>query len=439
MPLDASVGVGFVVVALLARRATPAMRCWWALAGAAWWAGGAVPQLSVAHQGMLVGALATFPAGRPRTRMEGAALAGGVVAGSGYVTQLGAGSIFVLTALLVQGRRPVPRAAGVLVGGWLVGAFVWSRAWPASFSPPRALVGYELILLLVALGLPRALAADARRRASLTDRVVGQVPSGVAGLELTLRRVLHRPSISLRRNGDDVVVEGLGTADAETSHAVERALALTLAQEQSLDEIARRTRELESARTRLLAVSDVERRRAASRLGDGIVTLRSCSSQVTGPLADEFAAAVSDIESILAGLPPERLGGGRIAPVLEEMCARHPLPVALRCDPAAAADEAGETALFYVCSEALANTIKHSSAGRVRVSLDSGADVVLSVTDDGIGGADPGGAGLVGLRDRLAAVGGQLHIGSPVGRGTRVVARVPRVRPPMVTRSARTA
>jgi signal transduction histidine kinase len=86
-----------------------------------------------------------------------------------------------------------------------------------------------------------------------------------------------------------------------------------------------------------------------------------------------------------------------------------------------------EVAVYYVVSEALTNATKHSRASSAHVALDTdGAIVHLSIYDDGIGGAEADrGSGLVGLRDRIEALGGSLEIISPVGNGTTLRVHVP--------------
>jgi signal transduction histidine kinase len=95
--------------------------------------------------------------------------------------------------------------------------------------------------------------------------------------------------------------------------------------------------------------------------------------------------------------------------------------------PAERLPEPVETAAYFLASEALANTAKHAAATRVRIDVrnEHGTAVVL-VGDDGIGGADtkPGG-GLSGLCDRIAALGGQLTVASPLGGGTELRAEIP--------------
>jgi signal transduction histidine kinase len=198
-------------------------------------------------------------------------------------------------------------------------------------------------------------------------------------------------------------------------------------------------RELEEARVRLQVAADTERAQAAGRLRRDLTTLRSCAATVAGTpeIARELAAAAADVERIVAGLPPEGLGHGGLGPALTRLCARHPVPVSLTYDERATADAATETALYYVCCEALANSAKHARASRVEVSLSGGSEVILTIIDNGVGGADPRGAGILGMQDRVAAAGGSLTVDSPPDTGTRVEARAPS-RPGREVQSIRT-
>ena len=85
-----------------------------------------------------------------------------------------------------------------------------------------------------------------------------------------------------------------------------------------------------------------------------------------------------------------------------------------------------EASAYFLVAEALTNVVKHAHAGRAVVTV-STADGMLyvEVRDDGIGGADPSGHGLVGISDRLTALGGRLEIDSPPGGGTRLAATLP--------------
>jgi signal transduction histidine kinase len=86
-----------------------------------------------------------------------------------------------------------------------------------------------------------------------------------------------------------------------------------------------------------------------------------------------------------------------------------------------------EVAAYYTVSEALTNAAKHAHASVVHVDLDAhDTSVRLAIRDDGVGGADPAqGSGLVGLRDRIEAVGGELEVTSPAGHGTTLLIRIP--------------
>jgi signal transduction histidine kinase len=86
-----------------------------------------------------------------------------------------------------------------------------------------------------------------------------------------------------------------------------------------------------------------------------------------------------------------------------------------------------EAAVYFLCSEALANAAKYADAARMTIDVAEANGVVLvAVADDGIGGADASrGSGLRGLADRVEALGGQLSVRSPVGGGTRLEATIP--------------
>jgi signal transduction histidine kinase len=86
-----------------------------------------------------------------------------------------------------------------------------------------------------------------------------------------------------------------------------------------------------------------------------------------------------------------------------------------------------EVAAYYVVSEALTNATKHAQASVVRVGVQADDGCVwVSIGDDGVGGADPGrGSGLVGLRDRIEALGGTVDIASPAGGGTSLLVKIP--------------
>jgi signal transduction histidine kinase len=105
---------------------------------------------------------------------------------------------------------------------------------------------------------------------------------------------------------------------------------------------------------------------------------------------------------------------------------RSPVPVSVTVDADAAGDADTETAFFYVCSEALANAVKHADANRIDITVRRvNSAIMATVSDDGRGGANPSGSGLLGLADRLAARRGRLRVDSPPGAGTTVTATLP--------------
>ena len=120
-----------------------------------------------------------------------------------------------------------------------------------------------------------------------------------------------------------------------------------------------------------------------------------------------------------------------LAAALAALAARSPVPVDLDVE-GAEPDLGTRTALYYVCAEALANTVKHASATAVTIRVVATPHLVTTeVADDGIGGADVAhGSGLRGLIDRVEALDGRVDIDSPAGGGTRISVELPVVPSP---------
>jgi signal transduction histidine kinase len=136
---------------------------------------------------------------------------------------------------------------------------------------------------------------------------------------------------------------------------------------------------------------------------------------------------MEEVREIARGIHPRILSSGGLAPALEALARRAPIHVALDLQTDARLPENVELTTYYVASEALTNVIRHARADEVRIAVvvDNGS-VMLTVADDGVGGADPaGGSGLVGLHDRVAALGGALEVESEPGAGTVLVAKIP--------------
>ena len=143
--------------------------------------------------------------------------------------------------------------------------------------------------------------------------------------------------------------------------------------------------------------------------------------------ADGLTAVLDELREISRGIHPAILTEGGLGPALKALARRSGIPVEidLRCDRRLA--EGIEVAAYYVISEALTNAAKHAQASRVRIAVDlDEATLDLSIRDDGIGGADASrGSGLIGLRDRVEALGGTTDLASPPGSGTRLDVEIP--------------
>ena len=144
-------------------------------------------------------------------------------------------------------------------------------------------------------------------------------------------------------------------------------------------------------------------------------------------IAAGLGTAVEELQELSRGIHPAILFDAGLGPALEALALRSPIPVALEVMTEERFPEPVEVAAYFVASESLANAAKHSRSTRIDVALTRETEgLLLSVSDDGIGGADPGrGSGLVGLRDRVEALGGSLAIKSKAGDGTSVVATLP--------------
>jgi signal transduction histidine kinase len=203
--------------------------------------------------------------------------------------------------------------------------------------------------------------------------------------------------------------------------------------------------ELMASRTRLVAATDETRRRIERDLHDGTqqrlvslgLKLRMAQATVP-PQLDELGKTLSqvgegltsvfdELREISHGIHPAVLSEGGLEPALKALCRRSVLPVALHLHAERRLPEPVEVAGYYVVSEALTNAAKHAQASVVSVDLNSSDAIVqLTIRDDGIGGADPTrGSGLVGLGDRIEALGGTLRVTSPIGQGTTLLVEVP--------------
>ncbi len=136
---------------------------------------------------------------------------------------------------------------------------------------------------------------------------------------------------------------------------------------------------------------------------------------------------LDELREISSGIHPAILSEGGLGPALKTLARRSPIPVMLDVRVQGRLPDSVEVAGYYVVSEMLTNAAKHAHASIVQVDV-AGTDEVLrvSVRDDGVGGADPArGSGLVGLRDRVEALGGTAAVESPRGAGTAIEVALP--------------
>jgi signal transduction histidine kinase len=145
--------------------------------------------------------------------------------------------------------------------------------------------------------------------------------------------------------------------------------------------------------------------------------------------AYELEQALAELRELARGLHPAVLADRGLAPALETLASRSPLPVSIEGVPDARLAEPLEAAIYFVVAESLTNAVKHAEASELRVSMRSRpGELQVEIADDGRGGADPStgnGTGLRGLADRVEALGGRLAVESAAGEGTIVRAVLP--------------
>jgi signal transduction histidine kinase len=453
-----------------------------AAVGVAWLTASLLPATRSLHQAVLVVSLIAFPAGRVRglTRWLLTCLA--VFVGLGLLPQIGVAAVFALVALLVfvDGRRDTatgyPTVAALAVAAVLGASWSVSRLQAEAFDPAVALIAYELVLLAFAIAFPLAARAVIRSRARLADHLLADEQLvGLEGFAVVLGRAVSDPSVQVFRwhgsnagyvdeRGRPVPIGGGGRSwltvvdadgpvavvthqsptldDPATAEAVAAAVRLAVRHEHLQREQQQQLAELEASRARIVAAADGARERAARQLREDVgVSLQLAQSELSAVrtaarnpavaesldiVVSELVAAQTEIGELVAGVPPAHLGSGRLQEALQALAQHSPVPVSVTVAADAASGQDTEATLFYVCSEALANTVKHADAKRISIKVRRINDAMEAViSDDGRGGADPTGSGLQGLADRLAAYNGRLHVESPRGAGTTVTAMIP--------------
>jgi signal transduction histidine kinase len=203
--------------------------------------------------------------------------------------------------------------------------------------------------------------------------------------------------------------------------------------------------ELTASRARIVVAADDARRRFERDLHDGAqqrlvslgLELRTAEASVPTELpglsaqishiVGGLAGVSAELQEISRGIHPAILSRGGLGPALKTLGRRSTVPVSLRLGIPRRLPDSVEVAAYYVVAEALTNAAKHAQASEVTVGVEAGgADLRLEIRDNGVGGADSGkGSGLIGLRDRVEALGGHLDVESVAGRGTSLLAIIP--------------
>ena len=446
-------------------------------------------QLLFLHRGPLVHLVVTYPSGRIRGRFDLAVVALGYLAALTTVWDSQPASIALAPSLAVvvtwqwaraTGRERHDRGAGAAAACALAAVLVAAAAArlvsPGPDTEDWTLLLYEVTLMVVAVALLLDLLRERAQVAAVTDLVVelGETRSGT--LQDALSRALGDPSLELGYwvRDDQHYVNADGRRLKVPSSGVERAitrvdregepLAVLLHDPAVLDdpsllvavasaarlaasnarlqaEVREQVAEVAASRLRLLRTRDEERRRLDLRLRQGAeqrlealrVVLEDARRDANADIGaridqaqERLAGALADVRELASGLHPRELVEHGLERALADLAERSPtsVRVELSLDPL---PYEAEAATYFVCAEALANVTKYASASQVEMSVAvQDGCVSIEVSDDGVGGADSAGTGLAGLADRVGALGGTLHIDSPIGGGTRLRAELPR-------------
>jgi signal transduction histidine kinase len=210
------------------------------------------------------------------------------------------------------------------------------------------------------------------------------------------------------------------------------------------EQLAERVEVLTSSRANAVSAQAAELQRIERDLHDGAQARLVALALNLGMAADKFDSdpeyarellseargeartALTELRDLARGIHPPILSDRGLTSAVTALAARSPLAVTIESDVPDRLPPAVEAAAYFVVAEALANAGKHSRALRVLVLLRrDGGTLIVEVADDGVGGANPAGSGLLGLRRRVEALDGALHVVSPAGGGTTLHAEVP--------------
>jgi signal transduction histidine kinase len=463
------------------------------LSGYTWFAGNLWSQLLYLHRGPLVHLHISYPTGRLRRRLAQVTVVAAYVDAVIEPIASNDGLTLVLAALVAAAaldgylrssgtarRAGVPALAAALAfaGVLAFGAIQRLAGWDAD---RLALWAYDIVIACLAVVLLIDLLRGRWAEAVVADLVVDL---GVRTDTLTLGDELGRAlgdrslvlgywlpeegryvddaghTVELPQPGASRAVTPITDGgeplavlvhdpavleDATLVEAVASAARIAVSNARLQAEVRARVMELAASRRRIVEAADAQRRRVERELREGaeqrLARVARLLAQAHEAADAGVATQLTEVEDELRdtrlvlrnfaqGIHPGPLTEGGLVAALPELTARAGIPVEFDISVARLAP-AIEAAVYFVCSEALANAAKHSEATRMTISLSqSGGQLLVALADDGMGGADPTrGTGLRGLADRVEALGGQLAIQSPIGGGTRLEVEFPLDRP----------
>jgi signal transduction histidine kinase len=457
--------------------------------GLAWFLGTLFEPALFLHRGPLVHLLLSYPTGRLRTRPARVVVAAAYVDGAveplaqndAVTLALSAAVVFTAARVFLRTSGPArtagrPALAAALAYAAVLALGALDRFARGGSDVDAVLATYEAVIVAVTIVLLVDLLRGRWAEAVVTGLVVDLGdPDQSGSLRAKLAHALGDPSlvIGYRVHGTEALVDDAGRPVALPSSGstraatpiVERGETMAflihdeqlLADPQLVDSVAAAARfamanaalqveararaaELRASRRRIVEAADAQRRRLEHELRTGaerrleavgtlLARARSADENDGGAIDElqrELGETRSELREFAHGVHPAALtDDGALAAVLL-LARRSPVPVVVSGE-LPRLSSALEAAVYFVCSEALANIAKHAAASRVWIDLRADRDrVSVSVRDDGVGGAAPSrGSGLRGLIDRVEAFGGRLVVESAPGTGTRLVAEIP--------------
>jgi signal transduction histidine kinase len=443
------------------------------------------------HRGPLVQLALTYPQGRPRGRVLCLVLAAAWLVGVTTLWGSALWTVATAVALLGFAcgrwrssvgleRRLRARAvrSTVALGALLVATATVRLAVPTAAGQEATLLFYEAGLGAFALATLFGLLRQPAEMAAVSDLLVDLTDRPSPALRDSFARALGDPKIkllfwipaqqvyrdesgrpfdpavagsprsltSIERDGEPVALlvhDGSLGDDPLLVESIAKAAGLSAANARLQYELRAQLDEVAASRRRLLVAADEERSRLATRLQQGparqLQGVLEALDRVGGDSPTtptllrveraraQLVHALDELHELAAGLHPRAVIDAGLTTALKRLAESAVVPVRVEVAGGNLSEEI-EVAIYFLCSEALANVAKHAEATRASITVAGAAAAVeIVVEDDGRGGANPApGSGLAGLRDRVETLAGVFAIDSSADRGTRLRVVIPR-------------